>query len=194
VCDSGSNGITFPCMINYNNNYKNVNIIKFSVRLIYGKINCVMDKFVVKNTIIYSLILGLILGLLAPIPYIGMVTLMTMLLLVAPLVMVYMIMAGQFALTSTKNSIITGAISGFSANFSFSFTYAIMMVILSKLFHITTNFFLTAMIVNSPIWLILVFVIFVGVLFATTNAFSGFLTHYVIDFIRDIYDKKNKGT
>ena len=152
-----------------------------------------MDKFLVKNTIVYSLLLGLISGILAPIPYVGMVMLFIMLLLTAPMVMVYMIMAGQFDLTSVKNSIITGAISGFSANFSFSFTYAIMMVILSKAFHITTNFFLTAMIVNSPIWLLLVFIIFIGVLFATTNAFSGFMTHYIIDFIRDIYEKNNKG-
>jgi hypothetical protein len=142
---------------------------------------------------VYSLLLGLISGMLAPIPYVGMVMLIIMLLLTAPIVMVYMIMAGQFDLTSAKNSIITGAISGFSANFSFSFTYAVMMVILSKAFHITTNFFLTAMIVNSPIWLLLVFIIFIGVLFATTNAFSGFMTHYIIDFIRDIYEKNNKG-
>ena len=152
-----------------------------------------MDKLVVKNTIILSLILGFALGLLAPVPYLGMVMLFIMLLLAAPMVMVYIIMAGQFDLTSTKNSIITGAITGFSANFSFSFTYAILMVILSKAFHITTNFFLTAMIVNSPIWLLLVFIIFIGVLFATTNAFSGFLTHYIIDFIRDIYEKNSKG-
>lgn len=153
----------------------------------------VMDKYVVKNTIILSFILGLISGLLAPIPYVGMVMLIITLLLTAPIVMVYMIMAGQYDLTSTKDSIITGAISGFSANISFSFVYASMMVLLSKVFHITTNFFLTTMIVNSPIWLLLVFIIFVGVLFGTTNAFSGFMTHYTIDFIRDIYEKKNKG-
>lgn len=162
-------------------------------RLIRDKIISYMNKFIIKNTVILSLILGLILGLLAPIPYVGMVMLFIILLMTAPLVIVYMIMAGQFNLTSTKNSIITGAISGFSANFSFSFTYALLMVVLGKVFHISTNFFLTAMISNSPIWLLLVFIIFIGVLFATTNAFSGFLTHYVIDFIRDIYEKNNKG-
>lgn len=151
-----------------------------------------MDKFVIKNTIILSLILGLILGLLAPIPYVGMIMLIIMLLLAAPLIMVYMIMAGQFDLTSTKDSIIIGAISGFSANFSFSIIYIILMVILSKIFNITTNFFLTAMIVNSPIWLLFVFIIFVGVLFGTTNAFSGFLTHYLIEFLRDMYEKREK--
>lgn len=151
-----------------------------------------MDKFVIKNTIILSIILGLVLGILAPVPYLGMVVLFCVLLMTAPIVMVYMIMAGQYDLTSTKNSIITGAIAGFSANFSFSIGYAIIMVILSKIFHITTNFFLTAMIINSPIWLLLVFIIFIGVLFATTNAFSGFLTHYAIDFIRDLYEKRNK--
>lgn len=148
--------------------------------------------FVIKNTVVLSLILGLLMGVLAPVPYLGMVVLIVVLLLTAPLVMVYMIMDGKFNLTTTTDSIVIGAISGFSANFSFSFIYAFIMIVLSKIFNITTNFFLTAMLVNSPIWLLLVFIIFIGVLFATTNAFTGFLTHYAIEFMRDMYEKRNK--
>ena len=48
------------------------------------------------------------------------------------------------------------------------------------------------MIINSPVWLFVTVVIFVGVLSATTNAFSGFMTYYIINFIRDIYEKKSK--
>lgn len=150
-----------------------------------------MNKFVIKNIVILSLILGLILGVLAPVPYVGMAALFAALLLSAPLVMVYLIMDGKLDLTTTKDSILTGALIGFCTNFSFSVAYAVLMVILAKGFQYTTNFFLTAMIINSPVWLLFVFIIFIGVLCAVTNAFSGFLTYYVINFIRDMYEKQH---
>lgn len=156
-------------------------------------INENMSKVVVKNTIILSLILGMIAGIFAFVPYIGLWALILVLIFSAPIVMIYMIMDSKFDFTTTVNSIIVGAISGFSSNISFSLVYILVAVILSKIFNITTNFILTAMIINSPFWLIVVFMIFMGILFGTTNAFSGFLTHYVIEFIRDIYEKKNKG-
>ena len=151
-----------------------------------------MDKITIKNIIILSLITGLILGLLAPVPIVGMVMLLGVLIFASPLVMVYMIMDSKFDLTDAKDSIITGAIIGFSANITFSCTYCILMALLSKVFGYTTNFFLTAMIVNSPVWLLLTFIIFLGVLCATTNAFTGFGTYYVINFIRDMYEIKHK--
>ncbi len=149
-----------------------------------------MNKFVVKNIVILSLILGVFLGVLAPIPYVGMIMLFSILLLAAPLVIVYMIMADRnYDIKSPKDSIITGALIGFCSNMTFAFCYSVLMVILAKVFHYTPNFFLTAMLTNSPIWLILVFIIFLGVLCATTNSFSGFATYYIINFIRDMYEK-----
>ena len=79
----------------------------------------------------------------------------------------------------------------FCVNITFSGMYCLLITILAKGFQYTTNFFLTAMITNSPIWLIAVFIIFIGVLCATTNAFSGFLTYYIINFIRDMYEKQH---
>lgn len=150
-----------------------------------------MNKFIIKNIVILSLILGIILGILAPIPYVGMMMLFSVLLLAAPIVMVYLIMDSKFDLTTPKDSIITGALIGFCSNMTFAVFYSLLMAILAKVFHITTNFFLTAMITNAPVWLILVFIIFLGILCATTNAFSGFATFYIINFIRDMYEKQH---
>ena len=149
-----------------------------------------MDKFVVKNIIVFSLVLGAILGLLAPIPYVGTVMLVIALVLSAPIIMFYMIMDSKLELTTTKDSIITGAIVGFTVNISFSIAYASVVAILAKTINYSSNYILTTMIVNSPIWLLGVFIIFIGVLCATTNAFSGFLTYYLINFIRDMYEKQ----
>ena len=151
-----------------------------------------MDKTIIQTILLLSLILGAILGLLAPIPFIGIVMLLTALLLASPLVTVYMIMDGKLDLTTIKDSIITGAAIGFVSNIAFSSVYSIVMAILAKGFNITTNFFLSAMITNSPIWLLAIFIIFIGILSAVTNAFSGFLTYYIINFIRDIYEQRLK--
>ena len=150
-----------------------------------------LDKFLVMNMSILSLIFGAILGLLAPVPYIGAIVLMLILLMSAPLVIIYMIMDGRLDLTTATDSIINGAIIGFCSNITFSVMYAVVMVILSKVFHYTPNMFLTSMIVGSPFWLLITFIIFIGVLCATTNAFSGFVTYYIINLIRDIYEKNH---
>ncbi len=151
-----------------------------------------MDKTIIQTILLLSLILGAILGLLAPIPFIGIVMLLTALLLASPLVTVYLIMDGKLDLTTIKDSIITGAAIGFVSNIAFSSVYSIVMAILAKGFNITTNFFLSAMITNSPIWLLAIFIIFIGILSAVTNAFSGFLTYYIINFIRDMYEQRLK--
>ena len=78
-----------------------------------------MDRILVKNITILSLILGLALGILAPIPFIGMIMLFILLLGSAPLVMVYSIMDGKLELTTTKDSILTGALAGFMTNITF---------------------------------------------------------------------------
>ena len=150
-----------------------------------------MNRVLVKNIVILSIIFGAVCGLLAPIPYVGTVILFGVFLLAAPLVMVYLIMDSKLDLTTTQDSIVQGALAGFVSGVVFSSVYAVMAFLLGMLVHYSSNFILTTMISNSPIWLLVVFIIFIGVLFGTTNAFTGFLTYYIINLIRDIYEKRN---
>lgn len=150
-----------------------------------------MNKIILQSLIVLGLFAGLLFGVLASIPFIGGLSLFACLFLSAPIVMVLLIMAGKLDLTTPKDSIIGGAVVGFFSNITFSFAFAIINAILFLTLKYTTNYFLTAMIINSPIWLLIVIVIFIGILTATTNAFSGFLTYYVINLIRDIYEKKH---
>jgi len=153
-----------------------------------------MNNTLIQQIIIYSLILGAIFGILVPIPYLGIIILFITLLLSAPIVMVYMIMAGKLELTTVSNSIITGALTGFFTNITFSILFSVITVLLSEIFKYNPNLFLTAMITQSPIWLLITFIIFTGILFATTNAFSGFMTYYIINLIRDLYEQKHKNS
>ncbi len=145
----------------------------------------------VKNLILFSAILGVLLGFFGVIPFIGVWMLVILIVLAAPLVMVYLIMDSKLDLTTIKDSIITGAIVGFNSSIFFSAAYSMIAVILFKIFHFSSNQILTSIIINSPMWLLICFIIFIGIFNATTNAFSGFATYYVINFIRDMYEKSH---
>lgn len=151
-----------------------------------------MNKEIFKSITILSLSVGAVFGLLSAIPYIGGIALFGYMFFTAPVVLVLLIMAGKADLATPKESIINGAVSGFFSNITFSFAYAVIVAILFLTIKYSSNYFLTAMIINSPVWLFVTVVVFVGVLSATTNAFSGFMTYYIINFIRDIYEKKTQ--
>lgn len=89
-----------------------------------------------------------------------------------------------------KDSIITGAIAGFVSYLGFSIIYVPISVILMKLFHIAANAGVGFMLGNATFFLLVVISLFMGVLSATVNAFTGFLTFYVIDFINTIEKRK----
>jgi len=150
-----------------------------------------MDRIVVKNLIIVSSILGVILGTLGAVPYIGIWLFLIAILLSAPLTMVYLIMDSKLDLTTIENSIITGAITGFCSCIFFSSAYSCITAIIFNLLHYSNNKILTSIIINSPMWLLAVFIIFIAVVSATVNAFSGFATYYIINFIRDMYEKNH---
>lgn len=150
-----------------------------------------MDKVIFKYLAILGLSVGAVFGVLGTIPYVGGFALFSILFLIAPVVMLLLIMSGKLDLTTPKDSIIHGALVGFCGNITFSFAYSIVVALLYITIKFTTNPFLTAMIIHSPVWLLIVMILFIGVLTATTNAFSGFLTYYIINLIRDLYEKKH---
>ncbi len=150
-----------------------------------------MDKYVVKNLIIISSILGVVLGIVGAVPYIGIWLFIATLILSAPVTMVYLIMDSKLDLTTIENSIITGAITGFCSSIIFCAAYSLLTALIFKFLHYSHNAILTSIIINSPIWLSIVFIIFIAVVSATINAFSGLATYYIINFIRDMYEKRH---
>lgn len=149
-----------------------------------------MDKSLLKSLTVLSIIVGIIFGILAPVPFLGTIILLAMLFLSAPLVLIYLIMDGKLDLATIKDSIIYGAIIGMFANIFYACIYSIITVVVFMVTKYSSNLLLTTMIINSPIWLLIIVILFMGVLAATTNAFSGLLTYYAINLIRDIYEKK----
>jgi len=151
-----------------------------------------MVKIFKKDIMILSLIIGVFLGVLANVPYIGIFGLFSMLFLSAPIVILYLVMAGKMDLVGVKDSIIDGGLCGFVSNITFSIAYCLTNVMLFLFFHYTSNSILSSMITQAPVWLIVVCVLFIGVLTATTNAFSAMGVYYIINLIREVYAKSHK--
>ena len=105
---------------------------------------------------------------------------------------VLLIMLGKLDLTTVKDSIIQGLTAGFFANITFSLGYCISTALIYIIWKYTSNYFLTTMIINSSAWLIFMIIIFIGTLTAVTNAFSGFCLYYIINYIRDYYEEKQR--
>ncbi len=151
-----------------------------------------MNRNIFINLLIISLAVGFVLGELAVIPFVSMIALFLMLFLSAPIAIVLLIMLGKLDLTTVKDSIIQGLTAGFFANITFSLGYCISTALIYIIWKYTSNYFLTTMIINSSVWLIFMVIIFIGTLTAVTNAFSGFCLYYIINYIRDYYEEKQR--
>ena len=89
-------------------------------------------------------------------------------------------------MNSIKDGIITGAIAGFVAYMAFSVVYIPISVVLIKLLHFSANYGIGIMLNNAGFFILTVVSLFLGVVGATVNAFTGFLSFYVIDFLKSV--------
>ncbi len=149
-----------------------------------------INFILLKQIAILSIFFGAILGAVTLIPYLGIISFIFLISLIAPLVIWLLVKYNCLSLSSIKDSVIVGAIAGFVAYMGFSIIYVPISVILMKLFHIAANIGIGYMLGNASFFLLLVISVFMGVLAATVNAFTGFLTFYVLDFINSIEKRK----
>jgi len=149
-----------------------------------------INFILLKQIAILSIFFGAILGAVTLIPYLGIISFIFLISLIAPLVIWLLVKYNCLSLSSIKDSVIVGAIAGFIAYMGFSIIYVPISVILMKLFHISANIGIGYMLGNANFFLLFIISTFMGVLGATVNAFTGFLTFYVLDFINSIEKRK----
>ncbi len=136
---------------------------------------------------VLSLFFGLLLAVITLVPYIGTLSFIFLICFIAPLVIWILVKYNCLSLTSIKDSVIVGAIAGFVAYMGFSVIYVPVSVVLMKFFHLAANYGVGLMLQNANFFLLVVISMFLGVLGATVNAFTGFLTFCVMDMINSIH-------
>lgn len=148
-----------------------------------------MNINLLKQICVLSLFLGAVLGILTLIPIINQISFWVLMCFAATCIMLFMIKFELLEIKSVQESAVLGAIIGFVSFIGFSLTYIPVTVILAKLFQVYTNYGVAVSLINASFGVTVVLVIFMGILSATVNAFSGFLTYYGIDFYKLLYKK-----
>ncbi len=148
-----------------------------------------MNKIILKQSVLLSLFLGAVLGIVTVIPFIGQAAFWSLLCLSAVGVILFMTKHKILCLSTIQESVILGALSGFVSFIGFSVFYIPIIIALAKIFQYYPNYGVSLALSNASIGLIIVLVIFMGILSATVNAFSGFLTFYGIELYNTIKKK-----
>ena len=135
---------------------------------------------------ILSVFFGLLLGLATLVPYLGILSFVFLICFIAPLVIWILVKYGCLSLSTIKDSVIIGAVAGFVAYMAFSVIYVPISVILMKFFHLAANYGVGLMLQNANFFILIVISLFLGVLGATVNAFTGFLSYCVLDLLNSM--------
>lgn len=138
---------------------------------------------------VLSVFFGAVLGFITLIPFVNSISFIFLITCMAPLVIYLLIKYNCLTLTSIKESIVIGAIAGFVAFLSFSAIYIPISILLIKVVKYVPNYGLALLFNNSGFFILLVVSLFMGVLSATVNAFTGFITFSVLELISSIGKK-----
>lgn len=144
-----------------------------------------MDLILLRQISVLSILFGGILGVLTLVPYLGTITFIFLICFIAPLVIWLLIENKCLIMEKAQDSIIVGAISGFVSFMSFSIFFVPISIVLIRFFGLASNYGVGLMLANANFFLLAVIAVFLGVVGATVNAFTGFLTYYVIELINN---------
>ncbi len=151
-----------------------------------------MNKTILKQAAFLSIFLGAALGIITVIPFLGDIAFWILMCLSAAAVILFMTKLEMLSVKSVQESAVLGAIIGFISFIGFSVLYIPLIIALAKFFQIYPNYGVSMALSNASFGLIIVLVIFMAVLCATINAFSGFLTYYGMDFFRILNEKEDE--
>ncbi len=143
-----------------------------------------MNTKVLKQITFLSIVLGAMLGLITAIPFIGSIAFWILMCIASTIIITMMTKSELLIINSVRESAVLGAIIGFTSFLGFSLFYVPIIIILAKYFNIYPNYGISMAFSNASLGVIIIFVIFVAILSATLNAFSGFLTFYGINFFK----------
>ncbi len=142
-----------------------------------------------KVILLMSTLLGLVIGLISPIPYIGGLAFLALLCFSAPIVLGVLLNIGVLKIDNISESAVLGGIVGFVSYLAFSVVYMPIVMILYKVFNHYVNYGVTLALTNANLFVIVTVSIFMGILSASINAFSGFLTYYLAEVFKNMNNK-----
>lgn len=136
-----------------------------------------------KNILLYSLVLGLGLGVIGLIPFLGVFSAIALFILAGGAVLIFLKMRDGFQVNTFQESLVLGAISGTIALIGFSLTFLIIALVLNLFFDIENLIWISSLF-SQGIFVPILMVFFVAILSAMTNAFSALVTFWAISLLQ----------
>ncbi len=131
----------------------------------------------IKKLFIFSLIFGAVNGLIALIPIAGVIIFLMMLFCSSFIIMSFLKKSGYIINTNEQTGLLYGALSGFSGFIGFSIIFLPCSFVLSIIFK-ESYYTGIGMILKNGFSLTITLIIFIGILCAMMNAFSGLASIY----------------
>ena len=151
-----------------------------------------MNLTLLKQIGILSSLLGVLLGVITLIPFVGNISFLILMCLSSALIILLMVKYDALDILSVKEGVSLGALIGFISFIAFSIIYLPCVAILDKVFKLY-SFYGISMIMNvGSFGVILMLTVFVAVLSAVINAFTAFLTFYGIELYNKLKQNEIK--
>ena len=151
-----------------------------------------MNPIIVKQTAILSAILGGIIGILTLIPFVRNFSFMLLILCISAVIIIYMKRNDLIGIIDVKEGAILGAIIGFVSFIAFSIVFVPLVALVGLIFKGYYTFGITYMLRISGFFVLVMLIIFLGILSALMNAFSGLVTAYVYEVLSGIKKEENE--
>jgi hypothetical protein len=151
-----------------------------------------MNPLIVKQTAILSAILGGILGVLTLIPFVRNFSFMLLILCISAVIIIYMKKNELIGIIDVKEGAILGAIIGFVSFVAFSIVYVPLVALTGLIFKNYYTFGITYLLRASGFFVLIVLVVFLGLLSALMNAFSGLVTAYIYEILSGVKKEQNE--
>ena len=148
-----------------------------------------MSKLLFKQVSILSAIFGVILGIWALIPVVRNFAVIAVILLLAPIVIIYLKKLDILKSVSVQNGMIIGTISGIVSMFAFILTFTPFDLLFSLFIKDGYLYWIASLIKNAGFFVYFMLIIFIALLGGLVNAFSGLATAYLYDFLGNMKDE-----
>lgn len=151
-----------------------------------------MNILLIKQTAIFSAILGAVLGILTVIPFVGYFSFLILMTAVSVIVMIYMKQNNYMGILDLQEGALIGGLTGFVSFLMFSVAYIPINIVLSLLiksyFSFLPYFFSSA----GGFFVMIVLVIFMAIISALMNGFSGVALSYLYEILLGMKKEENK--
>lgn len=151
-----------------------------------------MNLLLVKQTAILSAILGGILGVLTLIPIINGLAFLVLVLCISAVVLVYMKKNELIGIIDLREGALLGGVIGFVSFIAFSIVFIPLVSIIGLIFVKYNSYGVLYLLKASGFFVLIMLVIFLAVLSALMNAFSGLATAYFYEVLSGFKKEENE--